>query len=83
MTPDDQGPGGPAAAGDADTGEPIGELQALSLSVDERFGGRVRGRIERRLLAGDVVSLLWTTPALVALEFLRISFELVEGRKRT
>ncbi|MDH4064459.1 MAG: hypothetical protein OEW19_08660 [Acidobacteriota bacterium] len=82
MTPDDPTPGPPPATDDADTGEPIGELRGLSLTVDERFRGRVRGRIERRLLAGDLAGLLWTSPVLVAIEFLRVSFELFGGRKR-
>lgn len=65
-----------------ETGEPVVELGGLSLDVDERFGRRLRGRIERRLLAGEFVNLAWAAPLLVFLEFLRVPFELLAGRSK-
>ncbi len=67
---------------DDDVGEPVIELRDLSLAVDERFGRRVRGRIDRRVLTGEFVGLAWTAPILVVLEFLRVPFELLAGKPR-
>ncbi len=68
---------------DPDMGPPVAELRDLSLSVDERFGRRVRGKIERRTLAGEFVGLAWTAPVMTLLELLRASFELFGGKRRT
>jgi hypothetical protein len=68
---------------DRDLGEPIAELRDLALTVDEGFGRRIRGRIERRVLAGDAVGLAWTASMLMVLEFLRAPFEVLAGRRRT
>ena len=83
MTPDVSGPGGESPADEVDMGEPIVELRDLSLAVDDRFGRRVRGRLERRLLAGELLGLAWTAPMTMLLEFLRAPFELLFGRRRT
>lgn len=66
-----------------DLGEPIVELQALSLGVDERFGRRVRGGIERRMLAGHFVDLLWTGPLAVFLEFITIALGLARTNRKS
>jgi hypothetical protein len=64
-------------------GEPVVELRDLSLAVDDRFGRRVRGRLERRFLAGELLGLAWTAPMMMLLEFLRAPFELLFGKRRT
>lgn len=82
MTPDTPGPAGEAPTGD-DMGEPIVELRDLSLVVGDRFGRRVHGRIERRLLTGEFVGLAWAAPIMMLFEFLRVPFELFAGRRRS
>jgi hypothetical protein len=67
---------------DDDMGEPVVELRDLSLSADDRFGRRVRGKIERRILTGEFIVLAWTAPMMMLLELLRVPFELLAGRKR-
>jgi len=42
----------------------------------------VRGRIERRLLAGEFMGLAWTAPMMMLLELLRVPFELLVGKRR-
>lgn len=77
-------PGGNAPQDDdADMGLPIDELRDLSLSVDGRFGRRVRGRIERRVLAGELLGLAWSAPVMVLFELLRAPFELFGSNRRT
>jgi hypothetical protein len=68
---------------DGETGEPVAELRDLSLAVDERFGRRLRGRIERRVLTGEFLGLAWTAPMLMLLEFLRAPFESFTRKRRT
>lgn len=63
-------------------GEPVTELRELSLAVDDRFGRRVRGRIERRVLTGEFLGLAWAAPSMLLLELLRMPFELLVGRRR-
>ncbi|MCC7125314.1 MAG: hypothetical protein IT178_10735 [Acidobacteria bacterium] len=59
-----------------DSGEPaVDELRDLTLPVDEGFAGRVSRRIERRLLAGDLIELAWSAPLSAALTLLRVPFE--------
>ena len=82
MTPDLPGPGDESPVNDGDMGEPVVELRDLSLSTDARFGRRVRGRIERRLLAGEFMGLAWTAPMMMLLELLRVPFELLVGKRR-
>ncbi len=65
-----------------DEGPPILALRSLALDVDERFARRVRGRIERRVLAGDLVSLGWSGPLAVLLECLRASLGLLGPRRQ-
>lgn len=83
MTPDGSRPGGEPPVDDPDMGEPVVELRDLSLAVDDRFGRRVRGRLERRVLAGEFISLAWRAPMMMLLEFLRVPFELLVGKKRS
>lgn len=70
------------APSDDDLGEPIAELRQLSLTVDERFGSRVRGGIERRVLTGHFLDLLWTGPLAVLLEFVAIAFGLARTNRK-
>ncbi|MBK9241305.1 MAG: hypothetical protein IPL75_13850 [Acidobacteria bacterium] len=59
------------------------ELKDLALAVDDRFlVAKVRGRIERRALAGEFVGLAWTAPIMMLLELLRAPFELFRGKRR-
>jgi hypothetical protein len=67
---------------DDDLGEPIDGLKDLSLPLDPQFSRRVRGSIERRLLAGELLSLAWAAPLAVLMELLRAPFEQFAGRKR-
>ncbi|HQX83811.1 MAG TPA: hypothetical protein PKW63_18745 [Vicinamibacterales bacterium] len=67
---------------DTELGEPVTELKDLALAVDDRFGRKVRGRIERRALAGEFVGLAWTAPIMMLLELLRAPFELFRGKRR-
>ena len=83
MTPDTPGHGGGSPAGDDDAGEPVAELRHLSLAVDDRFGRRVRGRIERRLLTGELLDLAWRAPAMMLLELVSGLFDLLGGKRRT
>lgn len=80
MTPPPFDPQDESTMDERDMGEPVAELQHLSLAVDDRFGRRVRGRIERRLLTGEFLGLAWTAPLLMVLEFLRAPFELFAGK---
>jgi len=81
VTPDTpEGSDGPVD--DVDMGEPVAELRDLSLPVDERFGRRVRGGIERRVLAGEFVGLAWTATVTTVLELLRAPFEWFSNRRQ-
>jgi hypothetical protein len=64
------------AAEDADLGEPVTELREVSLRLGDQFAARVRGRVERRVLTGEFLELIWTAPLTMLLEFLRWPFEL-------
>lgn len=82
MTPVGSGPDDATPVDDTDLGEPVTEIRDLSLAVDDRFSRRVRGRVERRLLAGELLGLAWTAPLMMLLEFLRVPFELLLGKRR-
>jgi hypothetical protein len=77
-------PGGNGAAPDdeADLGEPIDELRGASMALADEFPARVGRRIERRLLAGSVLELLWIAPLTMLLEFLRWPLERFTDRRR-
>jgi hypothetical protein len=60
-----------------ETGRPIAELRELVVEVRPGFVGRVRRRIDRRVLTGQLLSLSWHVPAAIALEFLGMIFEMV------
>lgn len=81
MTPDTPPPNDEPLADTDDLGAPVAELQDLSLEVSDRFVRRVRGKIERRVVAGEFLGLVWTAPIMMLLEFLRIPFEAF-GRSR-
>ena len=81
MTPSGSGSDEPPVD-DTELGDPVTELRDLSLAVDDRFGRRVRGRLERRVLTGELLGLAWAAPLLTFLEFLRIPFELFLGKRR-
>lgn len=82
MTPEAPDPSVPLAD-DADLGPPVVELRDLAVGVDDRFGDRVRGKIERRLLAGELLTLTLSAPLTVLLEFLRLAFDMFAGKRRT
>jgi hypothetical protein len=63
------------SADDPDLGPPVTELRQASIPLGDRFVTRVRSRIERRVLAGEALELLWTAPATILLLFLRWPFE--------
>lgn len=71
----------PVGAEDDDLGRPVTQLRDLSLGVEHQFGARVRRRIERRVLAGEFLEMMWTAPLTMLLEFLRWPFDLFGGRK--
>ena len=52
--------------------EPIIELATFTEPVAAGFGQRLRGRIQRRLFAGDVTRLTWYAPVVVFMEFVGI-----------
>ncbi|MGH9310329.1 MAG: hypothetical protein ACRD1U_13205 [Vicinamibacterales bacterium] len=81
MTAEPPDPGRETPLGDDDLGPPIAELEGLSLPVGSQFGDRVRSRIERRLLAGHFLELAWAAPFTMLLEFLRVPFDLLSGRR--
>ena len=64
-----------------DDGEPVAELEGISVPVDGRFGERVRGRIERRLLAGDLIELAWMAPFIVLVEWITTPFRMLNDRQ--
>ena len=81
MTPgDDAGSLDPGE--DADLGQPLTELRDVSLQVGPQFTTRVRRRIERRVLTGEFLELIWTAPLMMLVEFLRWPFELFRRGRR-
>lgn len=62
-----------------DTGLPVTQLQGLELVVDDAFTDQVGRRIQRRLLAGDLLQLAWSGPLMALLELLRVPFEWFTG----
>ena len=62
---------------DVELGEPIAELADLHADVRPGFVGRVRRRIDRRELTGQLLGLTWSAPAAILLEFLGMVFELL------
>jgi hypothetical protein len=75
-------PGRHEPSDDTDLGAPVTELSNVSWPLDDRFATRVRGRIERRLVAGEFLELFWTAPLAMLLEFLRWPIELLAGRRK-
>jgi hypothetical protein len=75
MTAPGSGPGDDRHVDDDELGSPIAELSTVDWPVDTGFDDRVRRRIERRLLGGSVLEVLWTAPLAVLLEFLRWPFD--------
>ena len=65
-----------------DLGEPIAELSELGWMPDARFGRKVTGRIERRLLTGRLLDVAWSAPLMVLLELLRAPFESFTANRR-
>lgn len=62
---------------DAETGEPIAELADLGAEVRSGFVGRVRRRIDRRELTGQLLGFSWTAPFTILIEFLGMIFEML------
>jgi hypothetical protein len=77
-TPD---PGAPSAE-ETDLGSPVAELRDVSWRLEDGFSDRVRGRIERRVLTGELLDLAWTAPLMLLLELLRLPFEALVRRRR-
>lgn len=75
MTPEPPPPNGESESDMDDLGQPVAELLDLRLEVPDRFGRQVRGRIERRLVAGEFLGLAWAAPIMMFLEFVRMPFE--------
>ena len=75
MTAPADGNGADDADDDPSLGSPLTELREMSLVLGDRFAGRVRGRIERRMLTGEVLELLCIAPLTMLLEFLRWPLE--------
>lgn len=80
MTPDDPTSHVPSPDDD-ELGEPVTALRQVSWSLPDRFVARVRGRVERRVLAAESLELLVTAPLTMLLEFLRWPFELFTNRR--
>lgn len=80
MTPgaDDEDAGG--LPDDADLGEPVAILRGASVALDEQFEQRVRDRIERRLLGGDIIELFWTAPSAILLGLLSRPIDILGER---
>ncbi len=73
----------PADGDDEDgLGEPIAELRGVEWPVSDVFGGRVRNRIERRVLGNSLLELCWTAPAAALLEFLRWPLERLSDHRK-
>jgi hypothetical protein len=70
------------AAGD-DIGAPVEALLDFELEVDDAFAQKVGRRIERRVLANELVTLAWTGPLAALLELLHIPFAWFAGRSRS
>jgi hypothetical protein len=83
VTPPGSGSDPFGADEDPALGAPVTELRHVSVGVGDRFATRVRGRIERRALAGDALELAWTAPLTMLLEFLRLPFDLWQGRRQS
>lgn len=66
-----------------DLGAPVHELRDLSWAVDPRFADRIRGRIERRVLASELLDFAWSAPLMMLLELLRLPLEVLAGRRRS
>lgn len=73
---------GAEALSDADLGEPLAELGNLAWQPAEDFGRKVSGSIERRLLTGRLLDMVWSAPLMVILELLRAPFEMFSGNRR-
>ncbi|HEY6510001.1 MAG TPA: hypothetical protein VIY56_18390 [Vicinamibacterales bacterium] len=69
----------PDLDGDDDTA--IAELAVLVVDIDDRFGERVRGRIERRLLGRELLTVTVTGSLTVFLEFVRVVHGLLIGQR--
>jgi hypothetical protein len=66
-----------------ETGAPVEALRDLALEVDDDFVDKVGRRIERRVLANELVTLAWNGPLAATLELLHIPFAWFAGRSRS
>lgn len=69
-------------ADDIETGEPIEMLRELGEEPAPGFIARIRGALQRRLLASQLMDLSWFTPVLVVLEYLKVIFGFFERPRR-
>lgn len=70
---------GPRPDGGDEGDEPIAALAAFAEPVEAGFLGRLRNRIHRRELAGEVVRLGWYAPFAVLMEFVNMIFGLLSA----
>jgi len=66
-----------------DPGEPITALRTLAEEPAVGFLARIRNAIQRRLLVSHLMDLSWFAPVLVALEYLKVIFGLVDEAKQS
>ncbi len=76
-------PAGPPGGDDEELGAPVAELADLEEEPAPTFLARLRRRIQRRVLASDVLEMSWFTPVLVLLEFLEMIFTGLFGPRKT
>jgi hypothetical protein len=63
-----------------DVGTPVDALHDLELAVSDDFADKVGRRIERRVLANELVNLAWSGPLAATLELLHIPFAWLSDR---
>ncbi len=61
--------------------EPVEEIQRLRHEPAPDLLDSIRRSIQRRLLAAAAVELTWKAPGALLLEFVRMAFALIAGRK--
>jgi hypothetical protein len=81
LSPETPDPGAPSAE-ESDLGPPVAELRDVSWTLKDGFSDRVRGRIERRVLTGEFLDLVWAAPLMLLLELLRLPFEALARKRR-
>ncbi len=75
MSDEPQGPGAPADE-DPETGRPVEVLHDLGQQPSPGFIERLRLKLQRRTLTGQIAVLSWQLPKMLLLEFLDLVFHL-------